>query len=123
MLQRSLVAHHPHLWKLREHHLYAPGGGGTEGGGERVWPVAPGNPLRAHIPHGCQLAETAEGVLVREPGRAAPVLYRSWAGVREAGEEEGLRGRLVDVLVTGEVRAPLDGGGMWARSADLGRFV
>ena len=40
------------------------------------------------------------------------------------GEEEGLRGRLVDVLVTGEVRAPLGGGGMWARSADLGgRFV
>ena len=102
VLQRCLVAHHPHLWKLREHHLYAPfvEDDSVSAREAEVWPVAPGNPLRAHIPNGCQITENSEGVLVREPGRAEPVLYRSWAGVRAAPEER--RGKLLDVFVTGE---------------------
>ena len=108
VLQRSLVAHHPHLWKLREHHLYAPVAedtGDVEVRTDRcqdVWPVAPGNPLRGHIPNGTQVGESSEGVLVKEPGRAEPVLYRSWASVKDDPEP---RGKLLDVFITGEVRS------------------
>ena len=97
-LQRSLVAHHPHLWKLREHHLYV----SDDADAPDVPPITPGNPLRGYIPSGTQLSETSDGVSVKEPGRAEPVLYRSWASVRQVPEEQ--RGRLVDVFVTGEVR-------------------
>ncbi|PIL25869.1 hypothetical protein GSI_11622 [Ganoderma sinense ZZ0214-1] len=100
VLQRSLVAHHPHLWKLREHHLYASDDPDVPAPAPDVWPVAPGNPLRGYIPNGTQLSETSDGVSVKEPGRAEPVLYRSWASVRQVPEEQ--RGRLVDVFVTGE---------------------
>ena len=64
--------------------------------------MAPGNPLRGYIPNGTQLSETSDGVSVKEPGRAEPVLYKTWAGMRQVPEEQ--RGRLVDVFVTGEVR-------------------
>ncbi|KAH9920832.1 uncharacterized protein BXZ73DRAFT_52052 [Epithele typhae] len=112
VLQRSAIAHHPHLWRLREHHLYAPapddgvdddGGGATVvSPGPEVWPVAPGNPLRAHIPHECQMAETSDGLLIREQGLAESVLYHSWASVQKAKEQDRPRGRLVDIFVTGE---------------------
>ncbi|KAM5532530.1 hypothetical protein V8D89_013817 [Ganoderma adspersum] len=98
VLQRSLVAHHPHLWKLREHHLYA--SDDPDVPVPDVWPVAPGNSLRGYIPNGTQLSETSDGVSVKEPGRAEPVLYKTWASVRQVPEEQ--RGRLVDVFVTGE---------------------
>ncbi|KAI0354271.1 hypothetical protein OH77DRAFT_1426339 [Trametes cingulata] len=95
VLQRSLVAHHPHLWKLREHHLYA----SDEPDAPEVRPVAPGNPLRGYIPNGCQFSETSDGVVVRESGRADPVVYRSWSSVQKSGQPPG---RLVDVFITGE---------------------
>ncbi|TBU42697.1 hypothetical protein BD309DRAFT_865776 [Dichomitus squalens] len=96
VLQRSLVAHHPHLWKLREHHLYA----SDEPDAPEVWPVSPGNPLRGYIPNGTQISETSEGVFVKEPGRPERVFHRSWASVRNTPAEQ--RGRLVDVFITGE---------------------
>ncbi|KAI0744563.1 hypothetical protein C8Q76DRAFT_4861 [Earliella scabrosa] len=98
VLQRCLVAHHPHLWKIREHHLYGPDE--PEPGAPDVWPVSPGNPLRAYIPNGSQVGENADGVHVKEPGRAEPVCYRSWASVQKA--EEKPRGKLLDVFLTGE---------------------
>ena len=103
VLQRCLVAHHPHLWKIREHHLYGPDE--PEPGAPDVWPVSPGNPLRAYIPNGSQVGENADGVHVKEPGRAEPVCYRSWASVQKA--EEKPRGKLLDVFLTGEVSPTL----------------
>ncbi|KAI0673134.1 hypothetical protein C8Q78DRAFT_1022947 [Trametes maxima] len=95
VLQRSLVAHHPHLWKLREHHLYASG----EVDGQDVRPIAPGNALRGYIPHGCQWIETSEGLTLKEAGRAEPLLYRSWSTVQK---DEKPPGKLLDVFITGE---------------------
>ncbi|KAI8990386.1 hypothetical protein BD414DRAFT_483459 [Trametes punicea] len=96
VLQRSLVAHHPHLWKLREHHLYV----SDEPDASEVRPLAPGNPLRGYIPHGCDFSECSDGVWMKDTGRTGPVLYRSWSSVQKA--EEPPPGRLVDVFITGE---------------------
>ncbi len=101
VLQRSLVAHHPHLWKLREHHLYAPDEPGTT---SDVWPVSPGNPLRGYIPNGSQVRETSEGLEIKEPGQVDAVLYRSWSSLQT--EDKKPKGKLVDIFVTGEVSLP-----------------
>ncbi|KAI0772434.1 hypothetical protein BD413DRAFT_545404 [Trametes elegans] len=96
VLQRSLVAHHPHLWKIREHHLYA----SDEPGAQTVRPLPPGNPLRGYIPNGCQISEGSEGVELKEAGQQEPILYRSWASVDKTGAPPP--GRLVDIFITGE---------------------
>ena len=98
MLQRSLVAHHPHLWKLREYHLYA----SDEPGAPDVRPISPGNPLRGYVPNGSQMRETSEGLEIKEPGQAEEVLYQSWSRLQKA---EKAKGKLVDVFVTGEVNS------------------
>ncbi|RDX47668.1 hypothetical protein OH76DRAFT_1405740 [Lentinus brumalis] len=97
VLQRSLVAHHPHLWKLREHHLYASDEPGTT---SDVWSISPGNPLRGYIPNGSQVRETSEGLEIKEPGQADAVLYRSWSSLQT--EDKKPKGKLVDIFVTGE---------------------
>lgn len=96
VLQRSLVAHHPHLWKLREHHLYAP----DDPDAPEVRPIAPGNPLRGYIPNGCQFSEQTDGIIFQEGGRAEPVVYQSWSSIKKNGRPPG---KLIDVFVTGEV--------------------
>lgn len=67
--------------------------------------MSPGNPLRGYIPNGAQLHEGPSGLEVREPGRK-PVVYESWAAVRQRAPDERQR-RVKDVFVTGEVRQPL----------------
>lgn len=101
VLQRSLVAHHPHLWKLREHHLYA----ADEPGTPEVRPVSPGNPLRGYLPNSCHYSESSDGVAVTESGREEPVFYTSLASLQKM--EEPPAGRLVDVFITGEVTISL----------------
>ncbi|EIW56489.1 uncharacterized protein TRAVEDRAFT_170434 [Trametes versicolor FP-101664 SS1] len=96
VLQRSLVAHHPHLWKLREHHLYAVDGPGTS----EVRPLAPGNPLRGYLPNSCQYSESSDGVTITESGREEPVFYTSLASLQKMDEPPP--GRLADVFITGE---------------------
>ncbi|KAI0742868.1 hypothetical protein C8Q80DRAFT_1191188 [Daedaleopsis nitida] len=95
VLQRSLVAHHPHLWKLREYHLYDPEDPGAPG----VWPISPGNCLRGYIPNGCQIMQNADSMDIREPG-APSVRYTSWASIQKAAEKP--QGRLIDIFVMGE---------------------
>ncbi|KAI9058779.1 hypothetical protein FKP32DRAFT_1597105 [Trametes sanguinea] len=96
VLQRSLVAHHPHLWKLREHHLYVT----DDPEASDVRPLAPGNSLRGYIPNSCDFAETSEGVVVKDGGRSEPVLYRSWSSIQK--DDAPPPGKLVDVFITGE---------------------
>ncbi|KAI0830278.1 hypothetical protein BC628DRAFT_1313421 [Trametes gibbosa] len=96
VLQRSLVAHHPHLWKVREHHLYTT----DDSEAPQVRPVAPGNPLRGYLPNGCQYVECSDGVVMSELGREDKVYYKSWASVQKSGETSP--GKLVDVFLTGE---------------------
>ncbi|OBZ74298.1 hypothetical protein A0H81_05539 [Grifola frondosa] len=110
VLQRSLVAQHPHLWKIREHHLYA------SDDDVDVSPVAAGCSLRAYIPNGTEVHEGTHGLEVKEPGRAEPILYTSWASVRDARTEEGVPQRRVrDVFITGE------GHSAWGQFNIIGR--
>ncbi|KAI0659610.1 hypothetical protein C8Q70DRAFT_985514 [Cubamyces menziesii] len=109
VLQRSLVAHHPHLWKLREHHLYAP----DDPDAPEVRPIAPGNPLRGYIPNGCQFSEQTDGIIFQEGSRAEPVLYQSWSSIKKNGRPPG---KLIDVFVTGE------GHSAWGQFNLIGRI-
>lgn len=103
VLERSLVAQHPQLWKLREYYLYAEDDEPDSAGEcamsvDARMPLSPGNPLRAYIPANTELRETAEGLEVLEPGRA-PQRYESWA---RASKREGTR-RVRDMILKGEV--------------------
>ncbi|KAI0946302.1 hypothetical protein AcV7_010314 [Taiwanofungus camphoratus] len=100
VLERSLVAQHPQLWKLHEYHLYASEEDDAGAYGAGADPMSPGNPLRGYIPNGAQLHEGPSGLEVREPGRK-PVVYESWAAVRQRAPDERQR-RVKDVFVTGE---------------------
>jgi len=110
VLERSLVAQHPQLWKLREHHLYYEDEDGPAGTGESD-PLVPGSPLLAYLPVGAEVHEGPNGLEVRAPGRA-PVLYETWSRIPE--KQRGKR-RLCDVIITGE------GHSAWGQFSLLGR--
>ncbi|OSX58008.1 hypothetical protein POSPLADRAFT_1049737 [Postia placenta MAD-698-R-SB12] len=115
VLERSLVAQHPQLWKLREYYLYAEDDEPDSAGEcamsvDARMPLSPGNPLRAYIPANTELRETAEGLEVLEPGRA-PQRYESWA---RASKREGTR-RVRDMILKGE------GHSAWGQFSLLGR--
>ena len=107
VLERSLVAQHPQLWKLREHHLYYDDDGEEEGDD----PVLAGGPLLGYMPLNTEICEGPEGLEVRVPGRM-PVMYASWAHMPET--ERGKK-RLRDVIITGE------GHSAWGKFSLLGR--
>lgn len=107
VLERSLVAQHPQLWKLREHHLYYDEDGEERGDD----PLIPGNPLLAYMPPGTEVSEGPDGLQMRVPG-CMPVVYTSWARVPE--RERGKR-RVRDVIITGE------GHSAWGQFNLLGR--
>lgn len=96
ILQSSLIAQHPQMWKLREHHLLADAPFGSsapgmskstssssmpsshlsaspwqdESGSGRLDDIAPlpsGDPIRAHIPESAIISETKEGVTITIP--------------------------------------------------------
>lgn len=105
VLERSLVAQHPQLWKLREHHLY------YDEDGEGADPLIPGSPLHAYMPQGTEVNEGPEGLQVRVPG-CMPVMYASWARIPE---RERSNRRVRDVIITGE------GHSAWGQFNLLGR--
>ncbi|KZT03281.1 uncharacterized protein LAESUDRAFT_738329 [Laetiporus sulphureus 93-53] len=103
VLERSLVAQHPQLWKLREHHLYAEeDDDDLAGPNPRLSePLTAGSPLRAYIPTGTEVHEVPDGLEVKEPERPL-VVYESWAAVRANPEKARKRRRVRDVIITGE---------------------
>ncbi|KAH9943910.1 hypothetical protein B0H21DRAFT_709738 [Amylocystis lapponica] len=106
VLQRSRVAQHPHLWKVREYHLLAPTE--DEHGAPRA-PLAPGSPLRGYVSMNADVRESSAGLEISEPGRREPVVYARYAGAAQQGRT------VRDVILVGE------GHSSWGQFNLLGR--
>lgn len=119
-LQNILVAQHKQTWKLREYHLLSPSDTclllGVNSDPE---PVTPGSALQAYFPLGTHIEETAQGLVITEPGAGkTPLLYERTTGLqgkplptnKDTEDETGLNSRkrhVLDVIITGEVGCSL----------------
>ncbi|KAE9389799.1 hypothetical protein BT96DRAFT_1002898 [Gymnopus androsaceus JB14] len=113
--QNILVAQHKQTWKLREYHLLSPSDTclllGVNSDPE---PVTPGSALQAYFPLGTHIEETAQGLVITEPGAGkTPLLYERTTGLqgkplptnKDTEDETGLNSRkrhVLDVIITGE---------------------
>ncbi|GBE86926.1 hypothetical protein BKA93DRAFT_389613 [Sparassis latifolia] len=111
ILQRSHIAQHPHLWRVREYHLYDEEDEDEDFNVKRKADVAPlsaGNPLRGYIPSRVDMQEVPDGLEFTEPGRSEPITY--WRC-----RPDGPKRKVKDVFITGE------GHSSWGQFKLIGR--
>ncbi|KAI0076883.1 hypothetical protein K474DRAFT_1597216 [Panus rudis PR-1116 ss-1] len=111
-LHRSLVAQHRQTWKLREYHLVefdTEVDNNIDTAPHSVRPLGPGNPSRGYIPNGTELDETVDTLEIFEQGSREAIIYRSCDSIKKDIQKMGSdkwKGKVKDVIVTGEVRCP-----------------
>ena len=105
-LNNSHVARHQQTWRLHEYHLLLPEG--LESAAAKValadpqyWPLSPGDPLRAYLPHGLAIQQDHSGIRVREPGHVVDTFYTRCPAPEEITPEYAKRVR--EILIAGEV--------------------
>lgn len=105
-LNNSTVARHQQTWRLYEYHLLLPedldsAAARATLADPRYWPLSPGDPLRAYLPHGLSIEHDRGGIRVREPGRVVDTFYCR-CPVPEDITPEYVR-RVREILIAGEV--------------------
>ncbi|KAH9001893.1 hypothetical protein EDB86DRAFT_3063635 [Lactarius hatsudake] len=117
-LNNSLVARHQQTWRLHEYHLLLPEGLDSAAtkvalANPRYWPLSPGDPLRAYLPHGLAIEHERSGIRVREPGNVADTFYCQCPAQEDITPEYAKRVR--EILIAGE------GHSAWGQFALIGR--
>jgi len=101
------VGRHQQTWKLREHHLVATDGSGSDSGtdldADSVNPLSPGDPLHSHFPTGTQLKEYRDGLSVQEPGRKRVLRYQRSSSIEVQKHDGNATPYVQDIIITGEV--------------------
>lgn len=64
-----------------------------------VRPLMSGNPCRAYVPDELDAQEVGDTLELTGPGSNEPVVYHSWASIKQDGQ----RGRVRDIFLTGQV--------------------
>jgi len=105
-LNNSLVARHQQTWRLHEYHLLLPedldsAAAKAALADPRYWPLSPGDPLRAYLPHGLAIEHERSGIRVREPGHVADTFYCRCPAPEAITPEYTKRVR--EILIAGEV--------------------
>ena len=105
-LNNSLVARHQQTWRLHEYHLLLPedlDGAAAKAAlaDPQYWPLSPGDPLRAYLPHGLAIQHEDSGIRVREPEHVVDTFYRRCPAPEEITPEYTKRVR--EILIAGEV--------------------
>jgi len=106
VLTDCVVGTHKQLWKLQEHHLLARSSSdsGVEMDFDETKPLPGGDPLRSYFPTGVEIREHRDGVIVQHPGQSQPLRYTRASYIRSQESEGQERQRVVDIIVTGQVR-------------------
>ncbi|KAI9435814.1 hypothetical protein H4582DRAFT_2168347 [Lactarius indigo] len=117
-LNNSLVARHQQAWRLHEYHLLLPEGLDSTAmkvalANPRYWPLSPGDPLRAYLPHGLTIEHERNGIRVREPGHVEDTFYCRCPAPEDITLEYAKRVR--EILIAGE------GHSAWGQFALIGR--
>jgi hypothetical protein len=105
-LNNSHVARHQQTWRLHEYHLLLPedldsAAAKAALADPRYWPLSPGDPLRAYLPHGLAIQQDHNGIQVREPGHVVDTSYSRCPAPEDITPEYAKRVR--EILIVGEV--------------------
>ena len=106
-IQKSSVGCHQQTWKLREYHLVAIDGSGSDSGVDMdvdiVDPLNPGEPLHSYISIGTRLKEHRDGLIVQEAGCNQVLRYQRASSTKAQEHDSDVVPYVQDIIITGEV--------------------
>lgn len=105
-IQKTPVGRHQQTWKLREYHLVAADGSGSDSGidvdVDFVDPLMPGGPLGSYIPTGTRLKEHRDGLIVQEAGCNRVLRYKRASSTEPQEYDSDAVLHVQDIIITGE---------------------
>ncbi|KAF8266061.1 hypothetical protein EI94DRAFT_1772201 [Lactarius quietus] len=117
-LNNSHVARHQQTWRLHEYHLLLPEDLDSAAAqaaltDPQYWPLSPGDPLRAYLPHGLAIQQDHSGIRVREPGHVVDTFYSRCPAPEDITPEYARRVR--EILIAGEGHSAWGQFASWTR--------